>query len=316
MKLQPKVSIIIPVYNGSNYLADAIDAALAQTYKNIEIIVVNDGSCDGGLTAAIAKSYAGRIRYFSKENGGVSSALNLGIKNMSGEYFSWLSHDDLYTPEKILSQIKVLNTIEDSGKVIIYSNYSIYFVDTNEKKDIYIEETPSEAFRYRVAVGNDLHGCTMIIPKSAFNECGLFDEQLRATQDYDMWFRLGKKYRFIQIPSALVVGRVHSSQVGVRMRGLVMRENIAFRKKCINELTSTEITSATQAAECLSLAEIAGVFISRGLYPAAATAMARSIKSIGRGSIISAIALPYYLTKSLLKGTSLAVYGFVRRNFN
>jgi glycosyltransferase involved in cell wall biosynthesis len=82
MTSNPKVSIVIPVYNGSNYLKEAIDSALGQTSKDVEIIVVNDGSNDGGQTEAIAKSYGDKIRYFYKENGGVASALNLGIKNM------------------------------------------------------------------------------------------------------------------------------------------------------------------------------------------------------------------------------------------
>ena len=83
--MRPKVSIVIPVFNGENYLHEAIDSALAQTYKNCEIIVVNDGSTDN--TEAIAKSYGNKIRYFRKENGGGSSALNLGIDNMEGEDF-------------------------------------------------------------------------------------------------------------------------------------------------------------------------------------------------------------------------------------
>ena len=89
----PMVSIIIPVYNGANYLREAIDSALAQTYSNFEVIVVNDGSNDGGETDRIATSYGEKIRYFRKENGGVASALNMGIKHMKGDYFSWLSHD-------------------------------------------------------------------------------------------------------------------------------------------------------------------------------------------------------------------------------
>ena len=82
----PLVSIIIPVYNGSNYVKEAIDSALAQTYKNIEVIVVNDGSTDN--TEKIVKSYGDKIRYFYKENGGVASALNLAIENSKGEYIS------------------------------------------------------------------------------------------------------------------------------------------------------------------------------------------------------------------------------------
>ena len=96
----PLVSIIIPVYNGENYLAEAINSALSQTYNNIEVIVINDGSKD--QTDTICKSYGDRIKYLKKENGGVASALNFGIDNMNGEYFSWLSHDDLYLPDKVL----------------------------------------------------------------------------------------------------------------------------------------------------------------------------------------------------------------------
>ncbi len=93
----PKVSIVIPVYNGSDFLREAIDSALAQTYRNIEIVVVNDGSQDDGKTEHVALSYGNKIRYFSKPNGGVASALNRAIREMTGEYFSWLSHDDLYS---------------------------------------------------------------------------------------------------------------------------------------------------------------------------------------------------------------------------
>ena len=98
MSNDPLVSIVIPVYNGADYLSECIDSALAQTYSNIEILVINDGSVDDGATEAVAQSYGDRIRYFRKENGGVSSALNLGIQHMRGDYFSWLSHDDRYEP--------------------------------------------------------------------------------------------------------------------------------------------------------------------------------------------------------------------------
>ncbi|TFG59465.1 MAG: glycosyltransferase family 2 protein, partial [Deltaproteobacteria bacterium] len=84
MGLRPLVSIVIPVYNGSDYLREAVDSAMAQTYADVEVLVVNDGSDDGGKTEAIALSYGDRIRYFRKENGGVASALNLGVREMRG----------------------------------------------------------------------------------------------------------------------------------------------------------------------------------------------------------------------------------------
>ena len=122
---KPMVSIVIPVYNGANYVREAIDSALAQTYKNVEVIVVNDGSKDDGATERICLSYGNKIRYIQKENGGVSSALNMGIKNMKGEYFSWLSHDDKYEIDKIEKQISCLNECEDDICVLLCESKQI-----------------------------------------------------------------------------------------------------------------------------------------------------------------------------------------------
>ncbi len=111
----PMVSIIIPIYNGINYMREAIDSVLAQTYDNIEVIVVNDGSTDGTEEAAL--SYGDRIRYFAKENGGIATALNLGIEHMRGEYFSQLAHDDVYYPYKIEAQINAVKKCGDMTRI-------------------------------------------------------------------------------------------------------------------------------------------------------------------------------------------------------
>ena len=192
----PKVSIIIPVYNGSNFLAEAIDSALAQTYKNVEIIVVNDGSNDNGETERIAKGYGEKIRYFLKENGGVSSALNLGIQQMTGEWFSWLSHDDLYLPGKIESAVEILRKKRDMrDKLIVYSDGYLVKEDGSKmmpfhryfkSKRVY---SGIEAANV-VACKGTLCGCCLLIPKSAFDSVGLFDEKLRYSQDSLMWYQL------------------------------------------------------------------------------------------------------------------------------
>ena len=186
MKFNPKVSIIIPVYNGSNYLKEAIDSALAQTYKNTEIIVVNDGSNDKGATEKIAKSYGKKIRYFNKENGGVATALNFGIEKMTGEYFSWLSHDDIYYPEKVEKQVEVLSKLENK-ETIIYSNveYINEFSETiniTRYEDLYSSRQLSSGV---LPVLKGLtNGCTMMIPKQLFKESGNFNEKLITCNDY------------------------------------------------------------------------------------------------------------------------------------
>lgn len=105
--IMPKVSIVIPVYNGENFLREAIESALNQSYKNKEVIVVNDGSTDGEQTAAIANSFGSAIRYFHKENGGVASALNVALRSMQGDFFTWLSHDDLISPNRIETDVRL-----------------------------------------------------------------------------------------------------------------------------------------------------------------------------------------------------------------
>ncbi|CAG1021376.1 partial heptose III glucuronosyltransferase, partial [Methylococcales bacterium] len=156
-----KVSIIIPAYNAANFIADAVGSALSQTYHNIEVIVVNDGSNDGGLTEAIAKSFGDSIRYFHKPNGGVASALNFGISKMQGDLFSWLSHDDIYTPDKIEREVAAFN---DSGdQAIIYSDF---FVLDKEGTQLYSHRLPSipqGGMRCFLAESSSLHGCTLLI---------------------------------------------------------------------------------------------------------------------------------------------------------
>src|SRR3989304_6615985 len=118
----PKVSIIIPVYNTEKYVQDAIESAINQTYDNLEIIVVNDGSTDESLE--IIKKYEDKIKIISKENGGTASALNTGIKTMTGEWFKWLSADDILYPNSVEELISATKKIKDPKKTIFYSNYS------------------------------------------------------------------------------------------------------------------------------------------------------------------------------------------------
>ena len=206
MNKSPKVSVIIPVYNGENYVKEAIESALSQTYKNIEIIVVNDGSKD--RTEMICKEYKGKIKYFKKNNGGVSTALNLAIEKMTGEYFSWLSHDDLYYPNKIEEEIKAMEE-----NTIILSDYDL----VNEKGKVFNSVVLPHYLIKRnnqFALLNGLiNGITLLIPKKAFDECGKFDENLKCTQDYEMWFRMMLKgYKFKHIPKILSSSRQHSNQ--------------------------------------------------------------------------------------------------------
>ena len=209
----PLVSIIIPVYNGSNYMREAIDSALAQTYKNIEIIVVNDGSTDGGKTDAIAKSYGDKIRYFKKENGGVSSAINFGLKEMKGDYFSWLSHDDMYYEDKVSAEIDYLKKNDLlNKKVILYSDYTLVNKNGHKISHIIINHDLVEEKPIYALMRSVLNGNSILIPKSAWDKYGPLDLKLYCTQDYAKWFEMSETYRFVHVPKTLIKSRYHAGQ--------------------------------------------------------------------------------------------------------
>lgn len=213
-QFNPKVSIIIPVYNGSNYMRQAIDSALNQDYSNVEVIVINDGSNDNELTDKIARSYGDLITYYTKSNGGVASALNYGISKMNGEYFSWLSHDDMYTRDKISKEIELLKTLNDKTEIVNCSfavvdgnGEYLYSDDSIEKYSIAELEKPL----FALFVGA-INGCSLLIHKSHFERVGVFNENLPTTQDYDLWFRMLRKQPFHQLKGEYVLSRSHPEQ--------------------------------------------------------------------------------------------------------
>jgi glycosyltransferase involved in cell wall biosynthesis len=208
-----RVTIIIPVFNGSNYLSGAIQSALNQDYQNLEIIVVNDGSNDSFQTRKVALSFGNQIRYFEKENGGVATALNLGISQMSGEYFSWLSHDDLYLPNKISSQVNFLNRFGiDSKNKIVFSDFELIDDNGNVFGQSNLALQNISSFRIWLTGQSLLNGCTLLIPKDALTNAQCFRENLKHTQDYDLWYRIAENFDFEYLPQKLVQSRQHSEQ--------------------------------------------------------------------------------------------------------
>lgn len=246
-QFNPKVSIVIPVYNGSNYIREAIDSALAQTYKNLEILVINDGSNDKGKTHKICKSYGNKIKYIEKENGGVATALNMGIKEMQGEYFSWLSHDDKYYPDKIEKQVKFLSKISDKKGIILYANYELI----NEKsktisKVKFDHEMLSEKPEYSLLRGC-INGITLLIPKLAFEKHGDFNTNLKCTQDYDMWRRFAKSYKFIHMDEIFSKTRIHPLQDSNKHPNVISEGDILWI--ALMQETSTDTMKRLEGSE-------------------------------------------------------------------
>ena len=272
----PRVSVVIPVYNGSNFLGEAIDSALAQTWPDVEVIVVDDGSDDGGATAGIARSYGDRIRYLRTDHGGVSSALNAGIRAMTGQYFAWLSHDDVYHPSKLERQLAAL---EGHGPdAIAYSDYELVGPDLKRIKRKILPDVPPAGFRLWLMADSALHGCTVLVPRASL-ESELFDERLSTTQDYDMWFRLARHHRFVRVPEILLQYRIHGRQESW-MNPRRVEEGNRLLIGFLDAMSPADVRAATDESPSMVYLRAAARFKWRGYADAAALALERSRREL------------------------------------
>lgn len=228
----PLVSVVIPVFNGSNYLATAIESALAQTYDNVEILVVDDGSTDGGLTRAVAMSFGDRVRYHHKQNGGVSSALNTGIAQLKGQYFAWLSHDDRYLPGKLQRQVEFLAAHREVQALAT----GLEVID-NEGR---VTSSYSSGELHEIRNGRDVmdhwvYGCSLLIHRSVFDRVGGFNETNRTVQDLEMWLKMVHEGCAItMMPDVLCQWRHHGESDSFRLRTAHFAEVDTFLQQIVD----------------------------------------------------------------------------------
>lgn len=216
------VSIIIPTFNGAKYLEHAIKSALHQTYKNIEIIVINDGSNDGGETDKLVKKYKDSVIYLKKKNGGVSTALNLGIENASGKFINWLSHDDELKPTSIEERMKIWIMYGNDEKVIVGS--SVSFINEQDEVITRVAAKSRNIGDISDLLESTVNGCSLLIPKMAF-ENHKFTDGVIYMPDYYMWAELlNDGYSFINVPLKLVNSRIHSEQITLKHIDLLEKD--------------------------------------------------------------------------------------------
>ncbi len=210
----PKVTLVMPAFirdeANLGYFREALASARAQTYSNLEILVVNDGSPLTGPLETLVQSQGAAVRYVNKANGGVASALNVGLKEMRGDYFTWLSHDDLYLPDKVATQVERILT-EPAG-TILYCD--VEHVDSTGGHQFFevTPDVPPGMSRVFFAQYGAFNANAHLIPRTCFDRTGGFDESLRTTQDNHMWYRLSAHFEFKRVPKVLMKYRNHPTQ--------------------------------------------------------------------------------------------------------
>jgi glycosyltransferase involved in cell wall biosynthesis len=234
MNDKPLVSVIIPVYNGSNYLDIAIQSVLNQDYENIELIVVNDGSNDNGKTRCIALKYDS-LKYFEKKNGGVYSALNFGIERMVGDFFLWLSHDDLLDMKMISSHINFRTIYSIDNQCITY-NYHQKIDKEGKLLEFDLKIMNPEELLIGLTDSFPVYFCSCLIPKQKIVSPNGFKSDI-IWADHKMLVDLASQSRFYVVPQVLTYMRIHPQQI-TQLR--------TYNKKSMNEHTNDALIYALE----------------------------------------------------------------------
>jgi glycosyltransferase involved in cell wall biosynthesis len=205
---EPAISVVIPVYNGARYLRQCLDSIFAQTCRDFEVIVVDDGSIDG--TASICGEYP--VRLIQQPNRGQASARNRGVALARTKYIAFMDHDDCWHPERLARGLEAME--QDAACALVYSDVNV----TDERGEVTRRSLLSELGGHpRQSLRHCLERDMYIVPssvtlrKTAFEALGGFDERLRGYEDEEFFVRLFATATFRYLPEALVQWRRHSA---------------------------------------------------------------------------------------------------------
>lgn len=229
---EPLVSVIVPNYNGGAFIEQALDSIVAQSYTNIEIIAVDDGSSDD--SAEILEHYKStepRMKVVFQENSGVAVARNVGIGCATGDYIAFLDSDDYWHPEKLSLQIKFLE--KSPSFAVCFSSFLVWLPEDRAHyrspeniysaiavhKNLDLDDAYSGWIYHILLQDVYVWTGTVVIRREIFDEVGCFNEDLKIGEDHDLWLRIANKHKMAKLnfPTALyrtnpasVTGRVHS----------------------------------------------------------------------------------------------------------
>lgn len=210
----PKVSVIVPAYNGQSTILETINSVLQQSFTDFELIVINDGSTDGTLEL-LSNIKDARLKVYSYKNGGLPAARNRGIVRATGEFLSFIDADDLWTPDKLELQLQALQQNPQAG--VAYS----WTICMGNNGNLF-HPGVSESFQGNVypdlLVGNFIgSGSNVLLRREAIESVGYFDESLKSCEDWDYWLRLAPKWEFAVVPKPQIIYRLSSGAMSSKL---------------------------------------------------------------------------------------------------
>ena len=209
----PRVSVVIPTYNYARYVPEAIDSVLAQSFEELEVIVVDDGSTD--QTAEILRAFGGQLHDIRQEHRGLSAARNTGIRAARGQYVAFLDSDDLWLPDKVSLQVARLDAKPEVG--LVYGE-TLFFDDSSPATltlHSHFAPHPSGRILSWLVRGNVIPSPTPMVRRELFERVGLFDEMLSACEDWDMWIRIARVCEIAYVHRVLAKKRQHQENMSL-----------------------------------------------------------------------------------------------------
>lgn len=262
--MKPLVSVIIPNYNYAQYLREAVDAVLAQTYPNIEVIIVDDGSKDD--SREIIESYGGKIKAIFQKNQGVSAARNNGVSESAGEFVAFLDADDAWLPAKIEKQMDLFSADPTFGLVhagvVEMDDTGNRLLERTDGMDGWVSE---ELLRFErpVILGG---GSGILVRREAFDEVGGFDTRLSTSADWDFFYQVGSRFKVGFVQDILLRYRVHGSNMHGNIPQMEHDTIIAW-EKAFNTIDEKVLRLRRRSYGNLHRA-LAGSYFQAGDYPA------------------------------------------------
>lgn len=208
---EPQVSVVIPVFNGARYVAEAVESALMQEGVDLEVIVIDDGSTDD--SDKVIRKFGASVIYIRQDNRGVACARNVGIRHARGCYVALLDQDDRFLRRKLEMQVRFMDG--HSSAVLCHGNLLLIDEDGNPAAADYIgfegkSPPPSGVVLMPLYRGNFVHACTALFRRDVAKSLGLFREDLSLTDDYLLWMRCATKGHVCYLPEYLAEYRLHA----------------------------------------------------------------------------------------------------------
>lgn len=256
------VSVIIPTCNSAAVIRQTVDAVLAQTHPHIELIVVDDGSTDD--TLALLAGYGDKLRVVVQANQGVCRARNSGLALARGEFICFLDHDDVWYPEMLALQLQAFGADAEVG--CVYADYTHWYPDAQGRHadpdalrsrfamDAELDASMSGWIYHLLLIDCHVQTSAAMLRREVFRQCGAYDESLPYSEDWDLWLRISRKYRFNKLKNVSVLYRQVEGQGSRKTRDVDYRTRLLERAVATWGLGSPDGTRLPRRAFARQLA--------------------------------------------------------------